>query len=294
MAISYSCPHCGAQTQVDEKYAGHTGNCASCGQTITVPGSSTAGVAAPSSGKSSGKSSSAPVIIAVVAGSLVVMLFCGGILVALLLPAIQAAREAANRTVCMNNTKQIAAALLNYESAYGSFPPAFVADENGRPMHSWRVLILPFIEEEGLYSQYDFDKPWDSPENLALADFMPSVYMCPSNPGSDITLTSYLAITGPGTAFPGNRSTRMKDFLDGMHKSILVIEAADKGVNWLEPTDLDVSRMTFRPGSGPGDPSSSHSGGIVITGFADGHVDTIHDDVDPAVFQAMTTIAGND
>ena len=80
------------------------------------------------------------------------------LLVALLLPAIQAPREVVTPARCVNNMRHIGIALQNYHDTYKSFPPAYVADENGRPMHSWRVLILPFLEENGLYEKYDFDE----------------------------------------------------------------------------------------------------------------------------------------
>ena len=94
----------------------------------------------------------------------------------LLLPAVQSAREAAFCVVCSNNLKQIAMALHMYNEQYGSFPPAYIADENGNPKHGWRVLILPFLDEQALYDKYDFDEPWNGPNNSKLADSMPPVY----------------------------------------------------------------------------------------------------------------------
>lgn len=79
------------------------------------------------------------------------------------------AREAARRAQCSNNLKQIAFSLHSYHDRYGCFPPAYIADEEGKPMHSWRVLILPFIEEQALYDRYAFTEPWDGPSNRRLA-----------------------------------------------------------------------------------------------------------------------------
>ncbi|MEZ6114117.1 MAG: DUF1559 domain-containing protein [Pirellulaceae bacterium] len=83
----------------------------------------------------------------------------------MLLPAVQTAREAARRSQCSSNLKQIELALHNYHDTFKSFPPAYIADANGRPMHSWRVLILPFMEQRELYDQCRFDEPWDGPNN---------------------------------------------------------------------------------------------------------------------------------
>ena len=113
---------------------------------------------------------------------LLVVIAIIAILVALLLPAVQQAREAARRTQCKNNLKQIGIALHSYHDVYKTFPPAYIPDEDGKPMHSWRVLILPFIEQQALYEQYDFNEPWDGPNNSQLANVVISVYQCPSSP----------------------------------------------------------------------------------------------------------------
>ena len=115
-----------------------------------------------------------------IAVALALLCLCGGgILVALLLPAVQAAREAARRMQCTNNLKQIALAMHNYHDVHGSFPAAYIADENGRPMHSWRVALLPYLERSDLYNQYNFNEPWDSPGNLKVAEQLPQTYRCP-------------------------------------------------------------------------------------------------------------------
>ncbi|MDH3719020.1 MAG: DUF1559 domain-containing protein, partial [Planctomycetota bacterium] len=97
------------------------------------------------------------------------------LLVTLLLPVVQSCRESASRVQCMNNLKQIALALHQYHDQYGSFPPAYVAGPDGKPWHSWRVLILPFIEAEPLYAMYNFDEPWDGPNNRKLAAAAPHI-----------------------------------------------------------------------------------------------------------------------
>ena len=132
------------------------------------------------------------------------------LLLLLLLPAVNSAREASRRMQCSNNLRQIALALHNYHDTYGCFPPAYLADRNGKPMHSWRVLILPFIEQSALYQKYDFSEPWDGPKNSKLLSSMPHVYSCPSvarTAAGRSTCTSYLAVVGPTTVWPG-RATR--------------------------------------------------------------------------------------
>src|SRR6266704_588138 len=84
------------------------------------------------------------------------------IVVALFLPGYNSrARPASRRTQCLNNIRNIALALHNYASLNGSLPPAYIADANGRPMHSWRVLILPYVDRSDIYAAYRFDEPWN-------------------------------------------------------------------------------------------------------------------------------------
>jgi hypothetical protein len=96
----------------------------------------------------------------------------------LLVPAESSMSPSSRRSACRSNLKNIALALHNYHEDHGSYPPAYIADENGRPMHSWRILLLPYIERGDLYKQYRFDEPWDGPNNRKLASQMPGLYRC--------------------------------------------------------------------------------------------------------------------
>lgn len=89
------------------------------------------------------------------------------VIVGLLLPATRRARPAVYRMHCSNNLKQISLALHNYEETYRSFPPAWTVDENGNRLHSWRTMILPYLEQKPLYDSIDLSKPWDDPANAA-------------------------------------------------------------------------------------------------------------------------------
>ena len=85
-----------------------------------------------------------------------------------LMPAVATSHVAGNRAACGDNLKHIAMALHKYRQANGCFPPAYIADKNGKPMHSWRVLILPYLDQDALYKAYDFTEPWDGPTNKKL------------------------------------------------------------------------------------------------------------------------------
>jgi prepilin-type processing-associated H-X9-DG protein len=238
-------------------------------------------------------SSTVLIIVIVVVGGFFFFIACTGVLVALLLPAIQAAREAARRATCTNNTKQVALALLNYEDRYGSFPPAYVADENGKPMHSWRVLILPYLEANDVYQAYDFDEPWDGPNNRKLAGRMPGVFRCPSSPesGND---TNYVAVVGDETVWPGATGVARGQIKDGASNTILVVETSDSGINWMEPRDLTLDEAVkgVNPPAGPGI-SSHHPGGAVV-GFCDGHVQFVDEDARPDALRALLTKDGKE
>src|SRR5262249_16289055 len=157
-----------------------------------------------------------------------------------------------------------------YHSLYNAFPPAYIADENGKPMHSWRVLILPFIEQSTVYNQYDFREPWDGPNNIKLLNSMPNNLACPSRFPSPTNLTTYVAVTGPGTIFPDGSRTEIKDITDGTSNTLMIVEVANTDIPWTAPWDLDVRTMSFRIN----DPkrlgiSSKHPGGANVGG-ADG------------------------
>ncbi|MBN2022144.1 MAG: DUF1559 domain-containing protein [Pirellulales bacterium] len=159
------------------------------------------------------------------------------------LPGVSSARAAARRVVCANNLRQIGFALQNYHSAYGCFPPAFVADAQGRPMHSWRVLILPFLEEQDLYDKYRFDEPWDGPHNRTLAASMSGVFRCPSQPvEANPSATSYVAIVGPGTAWPGDTGIGLGQINDPAN-TILLVEVDGSDFHWMQPRDLAIDEV---------------------------------------------------
>jgi hypothetical protein len=86
----------------------------------------------------------------------------------LILPAFQSAREAARKGACLNNLKQLGLAIHNYNDVNGHFPPAYTTDANGKPLHSWRTLLLPFMEYGRLDEKIDFTTPWDAPSNTKL------------------------------------------------------------------------------------------------------------------------------
>jgi prepilin-type processing-associated H-X9-DG protein len=290
MPIDFVCPHCGLKTNVADQYAGHSGPCAGCGKTITVPSLARDAPYTPPAKPSAGPM----VVVVIVVLALLVILACGGFFFYASLSAVPAAREAARRSQCSASLRQIGLAMHNYHDVYGCFPPAYVPDEEGRPMHSWRVLLLPFLGGQFIYDQYDFEQPWDSPANLPLASAMPNVYCCPSDSMSLNSETSYAMIVGAGTISDGSSVTEIKDILDGTSNTILVVEAAGSNINWLEPRDLDAEQISFLVNDPvDGGIRSEHPGGAHAL-FCDGSILFLDASVDPEVVRNMGTIAGGE
>lgn len=223
------------------------------------------------------------------------------VLVSLLMPATRDARGAARRTRCKNNLKQIVLALHNYHDAYGAFPPAYTVDSNGRPLHSWRTLILPHIErrvdetaiehvsQTAICNSVDLSKPWNDPANAEAFKTVPEVYRCPSAdlpPG----FTNYLAVTGPDACFLRTTSRRLNEITDGTSETLMVVEvAAENSVPWMAPQDADQQIvLSFTKGG-----KLAHTGGTQVA-LADGSVRFLSENMDPDSLRALTTIAGKE
>ena len=126
-----------------------------------------------------------------------------GIAIGMLLPAVQQVREAARRTQSLNNQRQLVLAMHNYYSDNDSLPPAYTVDDDGNPLLSWRVAILPYLEQQDLYDQFHHDEPWDSEHNIQLLDQMPLLFKNPSTAGQP-GWTDYVApINDDSVLVPG-------------------------------------------------------------------------------------------
>lgn len=197
---------------------------------------------------------------------------------AALLPAIVVARTAARKAQSTNNLKQIVLALHNYESANKKFPPAFSVDKNGKPLHSWRTLILPYLEQDAIYRQLKLDEPWDSEHNQRfLKGTQLSVYTTPGAPPG--TKTRYQTIRKEGTVFPGAQASSIAQIPDGTSNTLAVVEtSADRAVDWFKPDDF-VPDAT--------DPVAGLKGNWpnqFLAAFADGSVQALSDSIPAELF----------
>jgi hypothetical protein len=279
MAIRCTCPRCGKVTDVDDQYAGQDGVCTVCGEAITIPGAADAGAGSLPPPTHRG---GVP-LWGMVAGVLFLLL-----VIWMLLPSVGSVREAPRRVSSSNNLKAIGLALHNYHFRFGCFPARANFDKQGKPLLSWRVLILPYLEQADLYGQFHLDEPWDSEHNRKLIPMMPAVYHNPSIP-PDPGMASYLAVCGKGLAFDGEKGRKIEDFKDGTSQTILVVEAdPDRAVTWTKPDDWQYDAKQPLAGLG-----HAHQGGFFAL-FADASARFIPRAVDPKVFHALLTIAGGE
>jgi hypothetical protein len=283
--IHFICPHCAAATDVSEKYAGQTGPCAHCGKPITIP--------TPKVGRREPPHPPTTRLIVTLAAAIGVAVLGAVLLATWLLPAASDAAQKA-RAECMSNLNQIALAMRQYEAANGCFPPAFIPDKQGNPMHSWRILLLPYLGQQDLYDRYRFDEPWDSPHNRTVTDLVIGLYQCPAEPATRQPTTSYMMVVGPHTISVGSEPRKIAEITDGLAHTIMLVEVADSTTWWAEPADLHFDRITFTVnGSKRQGISSFHPHGANVA-FCSGSVRFLENSINPQLVKAMLTVDGNE
>jgi len=211
---------------------------------------------------------------------IVLVLLVVGILVGLV-PVIRDARRAARSTQHTNDLKQIGLAIHNFEDWNKRLPPAVRRDKAGRTLSSWRFYILPFVE--GIMMETHYDKRWDDPANRWFSSHPFHVY-CWSweNDVPESLNTNVVAITGPGTAFNGDRPIRIQDIPPN---TILAIEIAESGIHWMEPGDLPIDQV-------PDSITQGMEGDGVHVLFADASVWILRPDVPLEDLKKFFTIEG--
>jgi hypothetical protein len=182
--------------------------------------------------------------------------------------------------------KQWGLAMHNYHDTHKRLPPAATYAADDKPLLSWRVHLLPFVEEAELYKQFRLDEPWDSEHNRRLISQMPAVYARPGSKLARQGYTTYLAPIGPQTAFPGKTATKFQDFTGGLSHAILLVEVPDEqAVVWTKPEDWEVDWENPKQGLFGAYENGTH---VLI---ADGSVLFLSVDVDDAVLKSLLTIA---
>ena len=201
-------------------------------------------------------------------------------------PAVAAA---VRRT--QNNLKQIALAMHNFHSRYGSFPPTASYTADGKPLLSWRVHLLRYLDQGELYERFRLDEPWDSAHNKALLKEMPEVFRSPraaTEPG----MTVYQVPFGPGLPFAGRAGVPLSEYKDGTTATILAVEAADP-VPWTKPADWspDLSDADSNPVPG----LLAGPNGVAFYAMADGSVQNFAAaTMPPATLRKLLTLQGGE
>ncbi|MGF1578891.1 MAG: DUF1559 domain-containing protein [Gemmataceae bacterium] len=222
-------------------------------------------------------------------------LILGGLVVSIPNHLFYRVSTPANRSGSNSNLRHITLAFHDYHDNHGKLPRHAIYDPNGRPLLSWRVLILPFIDQGHLYKEFRLDEPWDSPHNKPLLRKMPQIYVHPDAAfDSSKGLTHYQAfVIKPGTnptsilveSPISERSLYDMRKLDGVSSTILIVEA-DKQVPWTKPEDLE-----FDP-AGPL-PKLGVNGNGALASFADGSVRNLVN-FNKKELQALITVNGNE
>ncbi|HEX3148435.1 MAG TPA: protein kinase [Gemmataceae bacterium] len=198
-------------------------------------------------------------------------------------------REQFAKTTSLNNMKALAIAMHNYAATFNQFPPAAMPTKDGKPGLSWRVAILPFMEQDELYRQFKLDEPWDSANNVKLLAKMPKMYGPPTKPsGWQANQTYYQVFTGAQTIFRPGKTLRLQEITDGTSNTLLIVEAFE-AVPWTKPADLPYDAAQPLP----------QLGGIFRDGFqavmADGRTGNyLPKDIDPVKLRALITPAGGE
>ena len=207
---------------------------------------------------------------------------------AVLKKAVEKVRLAAQRVQSQNNLKQIAIAVINFSDTYRHMPGPAIYSKDGKPLLSWRVAILPFVEEVKLYKEFKLDEPWDSPHNKKLLAKMPKVYQPVRGETKQPYTTYYQVFVGGGAAFEAGKQLRYPaEFQDGTSNTILAVEAGE-AVPWTKPADMPYAANKALP----------KLGGLFDDGFnaiwCDGHVSWISRRFDPRVLRAAITRNGGE
>jgi hypothetical protein len=185
------------------------------------------------------------------------------------------------------NMKELALAMINMHDTFGEFSPIKQIIKDDKPLLSWRVQILSFIEEDKLFSQFNLKEPWDSEHNKKLMDKMPKIFAPGTGKTKEKNTTHYQMITGGGALLDGIKKVSMKDITDGPANTIMIVEA-EEAVPWTKPEDVVYDPKKPLP----------KFGGVFKDGFyaafADGSVRFIKKDTDEKLLRALITKAGGE
>lgn len=200
-----------------------------------------------------------------------------------ILPALAAARGLET----MSNLKLIGSALYEFQSRNGRFPSAYIVDGNGKPMLSWRVSLLPYLDQESLYREFDLAQPWDSERNRPLIAKIPRIYQSPFLWSNAKGATHVVAVVGPNAAWTESAPVNLDELVDGPHNTLWVVEYARDDIPWTQPADLKSNEMSFtiNDSTKPSIGSASRNGASIV--LVDGSVLSLPNDFSSELLKAL-------
>ena len=182
----------------------------------------------------------------------------------------------------MNCLHEISLAMMLDAQNKGSFPAHAIYSKASKPLLSWRVYLLPHLQEEALFNQFHLDESWDSEHNKPLIAKMPEVFKSLGSKPLAEGQTRYVVPVGKDTIFEGDKGTALAKITDGASNTILILEVgADKAVTWTKPDDMDFDSQ--KPLAGLG--TIGEEG--ILAAFADGHVQSIRKNIDAETFRRL-------
>jgi Protein of unknown function (DUF1559) len=301
MPFYFTCPYCMHKTLVSEQLSGQSGPCVECGKQVTIPASPAARRTDISPAEDAHRP---PVVVEIRPRRVPRWLTRGAIYAAvavpiivvivwMLKPTVLQLKTQRDVTVCKQNLMRIAKALNSYAADHGTYPPAVTYGPGGVPMHSWRVLLLPYLGEKKMFESYDMSKPWNASENSHMQSQIPAVYLSPASTTVALGESSYMLITGKGTLFPPGKPPMSPQAIpDGAANTILVVETNNRATAWTEPIDLDFGRLASGIGMLGGIGGSHKQGATAV--LADGQPIWLPMDLPKSVIDGLVTPAGGE
>jgi hypothetical protein len=174
---------------------------------------------------------------------------------------VKSAQEEVHYGNCLNQIKQLLLTVSNYYyyAGGGNFPPAYTVDKNGNRLHSWRTLVLRYMEYGPLYKSFDLTKPWDAPEHKTQVATPLREFVCPDDRNAyaaGAAQTNYFAVVGPNSAW--DQSRHVASTGEEASHTIMLVEVADSGIAWAEPRDVSLETLSVTDARGQGRPISSN------------------------------------
>jgi hypothetical protein len=220
--------------------------------------------------------------------------FIALVLIYLLWPTVTSERHGPRRPHIGIQLKQIAWAMHNYQDAFKKFPRAYDVDEQGRRTNSWRVRLLPFLEQERAYEELQRGESLTKVQKDQLRSGLAHLFHDPDNRAAPKEQTSIMVITGPGTMFEEGKDFTFADCKDGTSETILAVEVRKSGVNWDEAVDLDIRTMVMKINASDNNGIGSRKGKGAHVALVDGSVRYLDNDTLESTLRAMITRGGGE